>query len=123
MRAIRASLVAASLESWSASTAAQQPAAPTGEPVNVGQLPIDLARIQRRLKASTEQQARDGLNLRFFVDVYAPAPAIVLFTKEDDLLGPAPYGAPTTQQMLQALTPRGLTPPPTGRIQRRSKKK
>ena len=90
----------------------------------MGQLPVNLARIQRRLKASADREAYDGLRLTYSVDVFALAPPIQLFSKQDNLLsGAVPYGAPTTQQMLQALTPNGLTPPPTGRIQRRSKKK
>jgi hypothetical protein len=92
--------------------------------VDAGRLGISLSRIQRRLQASSERQSRDGLNLRFFVDVYALAPPIVLLTKEDNLdTGRVPDSAPTHQEVLQFLTPRGLTPPPTGRLPRRSNKK
>ena len=109
---------------FTAQAAAQEPAndaapAPAAQrvAVDVNRLPVDLARIQRRLRASAERQAHEGLNLRFFIDVYAPAPPIVLLTKEDTLdTRPIPSSAPTHQDMLRFLTPRGLTPPPTGRI-------
>src|ERR687892_412929 len=61
--------------------------------VDVGRLPIDLRRIERDFRQTTIREERDGLNLRYFVDVYAKAPEIVLFTKADNLLnGPVPYG-------------------------------
>jgi hypothetical protein len=108
---------------FAALAAAQEPAnraAPTpAQPaaVDVNQLPVNLGRIQRRLRASAERQAHDGLNLKFFVDVYAPAPPIVLLTKEDTRdTRPLPSSAPTHQEMLRFLTPRGMTAPPTGRI-------
>lgn len=92
--------------------------------VDAAKLGINLSRIQRRLQASAESQSRDGLNLRFFVDVYALAPPIVLLTKEDNLdTGRVPDSAPTHREVMQFLTPRGLTPPPTGRLPRRSNKK
>jgi hypothetical protein len=75
--------------------------------VDVSRLPIDIRRIERSLKETTIREERDGLNLRYFVDVYAKAPAIVLITPEDNVLyGPAPYGAPTHREMLQMMTPR-----------------
>ena len=93
-----------------------------GASVDAGKLGVNLSRISAD-KASAERQSQDGLNLRFFVDVYALAPPIVLLTKEDNLdTGRVPDSAPTHQEVLQFLTPRGLTPPPTGRLPRRSKK-
>jgi hypothetical protein len=75
--------------------------------VDVRRLPIDMRRIQREFRQTTIREERDGLNLRYFVDVYATAPPIVLFTPEDNLVfGPAPYGAPTHMEMLQMMTPR-----------------
>ena len=112
-----------------AQSSAEPPPAPpaTAAPapsIDASRLGINLSRIQRSLQASSERQSRDGLNLRFFVDVYALAPPIVLLTKEDNLdTGRVPDSAPTHQEVLQFLTPRGLAPPPTGRLPRRSKKK
>ena len=81
--------------------------------VDVTKLPIDFSRIQRRLRTETARQQQEGLNLRFFVDVYAPAPPIVLFTPDDNLqLGPVPYGGPTHREVIQHITPREHSAPP-----------
>jgi hypothetical protein len=75
--------------------------------IDVGRLPIDLARIERQFRRTSIREERDGLNLRYFVDVYAKAPAIVLITPEDNVVyGPAPYGGPTHREMVQMMTPR-----------------
>jgi hypothetical protein len=80
--------------------------------VDVGKLPIDLERIQRRLKQVTVREERDGLNLRYMVDVYGRAPRIELFTKQDNLeTGPVPYGAPTHRDMIEAVTPQEFRAP------------
>ena len=75
--------------------------------VDVARLPIDMSRIERQFRRTTIREERDGLNLRYFVDVYAKAPPIVLITPEDNVVyGPAPYGGPTHREMLQMMTPR-----------------
>ena len=97
--------------------AAAQSAAPTASSpatrdtvvaiVDVSRLPIDLRRIERSFRQTTIREERDGLNLRYFVDVYAKAPPIVIITPQDRVeYGPAPYGAPTHHEMLQMMTPR-----------------
>jgi hypothetical protein len=74
--------------------------------VDVGKLPVNLARIQRQLHQTTTREERDGLNLRYFVDVYGQAPRIELFAPAPNLMtGPSPYGAPTHRQMLEMITP------------------
>jgi hypothetical protein len=74
--------------------------------VDVSRLPINLSRIQRQLRQSTVRDESDGLRLRFVVDVYGQAPRIELFPNRDySLTGPAPYGAPTHQDLLQVITP------------------
>lgn len=104
-----------------ASVAAAQPAA-DGQPtpstagsaaaeadVDVNRLPIDLSRIQRKLETANENAGR---GLRFDVQVFGVAPPLVFFTPEDNLLfGPAPYGAPTHQDMLNMLTPQEFSAP------------
>jgi len=87
------------------------PAAPTpSEPTQ--QYGLNLARIQRGLQKSAERQDYDGLNLRYYVNVYAPAPPIKLFTPLDNLLyGPAPYGAPTHRDMMNLMTPQEFSAP------------
>jgi len=126
MRSTAIALSAAFVLSLTSVTAAQEPAANRAAPapaaaqpaeVDVNQLPVDLSRIQRRLRTEASRQSQDGLNLRFFVDVYALAPPLVLITKEESLdRRPLPSSAPTHQDMLRFLTPRGLAAPPTGRI-------
>jgi hypothetical protein len=80
--------------------------------VNVDQLPVNMSRIQRQLQRSSERQEGDGLNLKFFVAVYAPAPGIQLYTKQDNLThGPVPYGGPTHSDMLRVMTPQEFRAP------------
>ena len=96
---------AAAAQSVVAIAAAAAPKASVA-PVDVSRLPIDIRRIEQRFRQTSIREERDGLNLRYFIDVYAKAPDIVLFTKEDNLkTGPVPYGAPTHQEMLYMMTP------------------
>ena len=79
---------------------AQQPA------VDVSRLPIDLARIQRELRQSSEREEHQGLNIRYVIDVYGQAPPIVLIDPEFDLVhGPVPNSAPTHRDMIEHVTP------------------
>ena len=71
-------------------------------------LPVSLDRIKRQLSRS-EQTAKNGsiLRLSYYVDVYSRSPAVDLIRNTFDLSdGPVPYGAPTHQEMLNAMTPR-----------------
>jgi len=81
--------------------------------VNVDRLPVSLSRIQRALRESAEREERNGLNIRYIIDVYGTAPRIdILDPKTDNLrVGPVPYGAPTHQQMLDIMTPREFRAP------------
>jgi len=82
------------------------------ETVDVSKLPVDVARIQRHLRQATVREERDGLNLRYVVDVYGRAPRIELFTKQENLLsGPVPYGAPTHREILNVITPQEFRAP------------
>jgi hypothetical protein len=74
---------------------------------------VDLRRIQRALRQSTERQDSNGLNIRYIIDVYGTAPRIeILDPKTDNLrMGPVPYGAPTHQQMLDVMTPQEFRAP------------
>jgi hypothetical protein len=87
-------------------------AAHAQESVDVSRLPISLDRIQRELKQSAEREERQGLNIRYIVDVYGQAPPIVIFGPDDDLVnGPVPYGAPTHREMIEHVTPREYRAP------------
>ena len=80
--------------------AAQQPS------IDVKRLPLDLGKITKELRQSSETQNHGGLRLRYRVDVYGEAPRIELFTKQDNLAnGPVPYGAPTHREMIEHVTP------------------
>ena len=87
--------------------------AQTPEPqVDVSRLPVDVNRIQRELQKSSEREEREGLNLRYFVDVYGQAPPIVIFGPEANLTdGPVPYGGPTHKEMLEQMTPKEFRAP------------
>jgi hypothetical protein len=86
------------------STAATQGVVAT---IDVSRLPISLQDIERRFRQGQIREERNGLNLRYFVDVFAKAPNIVLFTKEDNLVyGQVPRSAPTHRDMLEMMTPR-----------------
>lgn len=121
MRSTTIALSTAFVLSLTSVTAAQEPAANRAAPapaaaqpaeVDVNQLPVDLSRIQRRLRTETARAAQNGLNLKFFVDVYAPAPPIVLFTPQDNLqMGPVPYGGPTHGEVIQHITPKEHSAP------------
>jgi hypothetical protein len=103
----------AAAQETAANRNAPAPAAVQPAEVNVNQLPIDLSRIQRRLRSENARQAENGMNLKFFVDVYAPAPPIVLFTPEDNLqMGPVPYGGPTHREVIRQITPQEHSAPP-----------
>ena len=85
-------------------------AAASKEPAE--QYGLNLARIQRGLRKSAERQDYDGLNLRYYISVYAPAPSIKLFTPLDNLLyGQAPYGGPTHRDMMNVMTPQEFRAP------------
>jgi hypothetical protein len=80
--------------------------------VDVDRLPVSILRIQRQLRHEAIREQRDGLKLRYYVEVYGQAPPLELFTKEDNLVtGPVPYGAPTHQEILNVITPQPFRTP------------
>ena len=80
--------------------------------VDVDRLPIDVQRIHRELQQSTVREEHESLNLRYVVDVYGQAPAIVIFGPDDNLVyGPVPYGAPTHREMIEHVTPKEYRTP------------
>ena len=89
-----------------------QPAAQPNAQVDVSRLPINVQRIHRQLRQATVREERDGLNLRYIVDVYGQAPRLELFTKQDNRRdGAVPYGGPTHQDMLNVMTPQEYRAP------------
>ena len=60
----------------------------------------------------TVTEHRDGLNLRYQIEVFGRAPEVRLFTPEDNLAtGPVPYGAPTHQEIIRHITPKEFSSP------------
>lgn len=92
-----------------APAAAQQPAEPR---IDVDRLPLDLKRIHKELKQVEVREERDGLNLRYRIEIYGLAPPLEIFTSEANLVhGPVPYGAPTHQEILNHITPQEFRTP------------
>ena len=93
--------------------AAQEPEAETAvETADVNRLPVSLDRIKRRMAETerTEEGRRGLLDLNFYVDVYARAPAIELLRNFDLDSETVSYGSPTHREMLEAATPREWRP-------------
>lgn len=109
----------AALTAFSIATSAAAPAPAVAQDASAGRqevdvklLPISLHRIHRELQQSSSTESREGLRLRYQIDVYGRAPAIELFTSDDNLRnGPVPYGAPTHKQMLEMMTPQEFRAP------------
>ena len=80
--------------------------------VDVSRLPVNLARIHRALQETATREERDGLNLRYYVNVNTQAPPLVFFGPQDNLVsGPVPYGGPTHKEMLEQMTPKEYRAP------------
>jgi hypothetical protein len=95
-----------------ASPPATNPNADAKPNIDVSRLPINLERIRRQLRQSTVREERDGLNLRYQVEVFGQAPRLELFTPQDNLLdGQVPFSAPTHQDMLNIMTPQEFSAP------------
>lgn len=77
--------------------------------LDAGKLGIDIARVRRGLVRVTVREERDGLKLRYAVDVFGTAPPIDLFPNAridpNYFTGPVPYGAPTHREFLNLNTP------------------
>ena len=106
MRITLSAVVSLLMLGWAAPALAQQ------STVDVDRLPIDVQRIHRELRQSATREEREGLQLRYFVDVFGQAPPLVLFGPQDNLTtGPVPYGAPTHKDMLYQMTPQEFRAP------------
>jgi hypothetical protein len=102
----------ASAQSGSGDQPAAKPDPSTEVTIDVSRLPINVERIQRQLRQSTVRDESDGLRLRYVVDVFGQAPRIELFGNRDySLTSPAPYGAPTHNDLLQMITPQEYRAP------------
>ena len=94
-----------------APAAAQQEPAPQPQ-VDVDRLPLNLNRIRRELKHATDLEQREGLNLRYTIQIYGSAPPLDIFTEDANLVnGPVPYGAPTHRELINQVTPQEFRAP------------
>jgi len=90
------------------------PAAAEEPRIDVDKLPIDFARIRQALKDDTFREERDGLNLRYFLSINAPAPPLNIVVNPDGndswLVGPVPHTAPTHKEFMEFVTPQEWRP-------------
>lgn len=93
-------------------TAQESDAEPAVTAPKTTALPVSLDRIKRRLASqeAVEEGRRSLLNLSFYVDVYARAPAIDILQGINLESESVSYGAPTHSEMLEAVTPREWRP-------------
>jgi len=86
---------------------AQTPAtpAPAATTVDVTKLPLDLQRIQQKLRETANGAQKEPLVLRFQVNVFAQAPRIDLFSPDDLKKASAPTVTPTHREMMNIVTP------------------
>lgn len=75
-------------------------------------LPVSIDRIRQRLAAIPEppEGRRNLINLSYYVDVYARAPALEVLQDFDLDSETVAYGSPTHAEMLEASTPREWRP-------------
>ena len=109
--------------SLAAPAAAEQNAAPqagagqtsdasTRAEVDVDRLPLNLNRIQRELRHAADLERREGLNLRYTIQIYGSAPPLQFFGEEEDLVnGPVPNTAPTHRELIDQVTPQEFRAP------------
>jgi hypothetical protein len=99
--------------SLAAPAAAQEPAPAKPAPtVDVDRLPLNLNRIRRELKHAADLEQRDGLNLRYTIQIYGSAPPLEIFGEDSNLVnGPVPYGAPTHRELINHVTPQQFRAP------------
>jgi hypothetical protein len=112
MRSAAAVLFVLSLAAPAAAQEQPRPAAPASPDVNVDRLPLNLTRIHRQLRHTADLEEREGLNLRYTVQIYGSAPPIQIFGEDANLVnGPVPYGAPTHREIVNHITPQEFRAP------------
>jgi hypothetical protein len=80
--------------------------------VDVDRLPLNLNRIHRELRHVADLEQREGLNLRYVIQIYGQAPPLEIFNEESNLVnGPVPYGAPTHRELIDHVTPQPFRTP------------
>ena len=73
--------------------------------VDVSKLPLDLQRIQQKLRETANGSQKEPLIIRFQVNVFAQAPRIDLFSPGELKKAAAPTVTPTHKELMNSVTP------------------
>ena len=111
-----ATLVGFTMPAWAGQeTAAGGAIATTTPGVDLARLPVNVSRIGRQLRQEQAREERDGLKIRYTINVYGELPRIQLVTPLDNLLiGDVPRTAPTHADMIRMMTPQEFSAPVIG---------
>jgi hypothetical protein len=97
---------------------AQQPATTNGAiatstpALDLSRLPVNVGRIGRQLRQAEVREERDGLKIRYTIDVFGEAPKLQFITPLDNILtGNVPRSAPTHTEMIRMMTPKEFSTP------------
>ena len=81
--------------------------------VDLARLPVNVGRIGRQLQQAQVREERDGLKIRYTIEVYGELPKIQYITPLDNILtGDVPRTAPTHADMIRMMTPLEFSTPP-----------
>jgi hypothetical protein len=81
--------------------------------VDLARLPVNVGRIGRQLKQAQVREERDGLKIRYTIEVYGELPKIQYITPLDNILtGDVPRTSPTHADMIRMMTPQEFSTPP-----------
>jgi hypothetical protein len=111
-----ATLVGFTMPVWAGQEPAGAGAIATATPaVDVARLPVNVTRIGRQLRQVQTTEVRDGLKIRYTLNVYGELPKIQFVTPLDNLLrGDVPGTAPTHADMIRMMTPQEFSAPVIG---------
>lgn len=88
---------------------------PTTARVDLSRLPVNVGRIGRQLRQAEVREAREGLKLRYTIQVFGERPPLQFITPLDNLLtGDVPKSAPTHDDMIRMMTPKEFGAPVIG---------
>ena len=83
--------------------------------VDPARLPVNIGRIGRQLRQVQVREERDGLKLRYSIDVFGALPRIQFITPLDNILtGEVPRSTPTHADMIRMMTPKEFSSPAIG---------
>jgi hypothetical protein len=110
-----ATFLGLTLPAWAGQQPAAAGASATTPNVDLARLPVNVGRIGRQLRQVQTTEARDGLKIRYTINVYGELPRIQLVTPLDNLLrGDVPGTAPTHADMIRMMTPQEFSAPVIG---------